>query len=110
MDCTHLRTDRGSDSWFVPCTHRQEELGIEGLTADKMRVRQSRRERTHTMSAPLVSANRARILKVRDDSNATCADCDSQRPDWASVSLGVFICLACSGVHRGLGVHMVCAL
>eukprot|EP01102_Stenamoeba_stenopodia_P007882 TRINITY_DN2226_c0_g1_i1.p1 TRINITY_DN2226_c0_g1~~TRINITY_DN2226_c0_g1_i1.p1 ORF type:complete len:674 (-),score=145.27 TRINITY_DN2226_c0_g1_i1:80-2101(-) len=38
--------------------------------------------------------------------NRTCADCDAQEPIWASTNLGVFICLACSGPHRALGVHI----
>ena len=27
-------------------------------------------------------------------------------PDWASINLGILLCLECSGVHRGLGVHI----
>jgi len=27
-------------------------------------------------------------------------------PDWASVSLGIYVCTACSAVHRSLGTHI----
>ena len=38
--------------------------------------------------------------------NRICADCGTKAPRWASVNLGVFVCLQCSGIHRGLGVHI----
>lgn len=27
-------------------------------------------------------------------------------PRWASWSIGVFICIRCSGIHRGMGTHI----
>src|SRR5947207_971041 len=39
--------------------------------------------------------------------NRVCADCHvNTHPRWASWSLGVFICIRCSGIHRGMGTHI----
>uniref|UniRef100_A0A8C7X0X0 Arf-GAP with coiled-coil, ANK repeat and PH domain-containing protein n=1 Tax=Oryzias sinensis TaxID=183150 RepID=A0A8C7X0X0_9TELE len=35
-----------------------------------------------------------------------CCDCGEAEPRWASVNLGVTMCIECSGIHRSLGVHL----
>ncbi|KAL7544128.1 hypothetical protein ACHAXR_013522 [Thalassiosira sp. AJA248-18] len=40
------------------------------------------------------------------EANSVCADCGNLDPDWASLNLGVVVCIECSGVHRSLGVHV----
>uniref|UniRef100_A0AAQ4QCE9 Arf-GAP with coiled-coil, ANK repeat and PH domain-containing protein n=1 Tax=Gasterosteus aculeatus aculeatus TaxID=481459 RepID=A0AAQ4QCE9_GASAC len=37
--------------------------------------------------------------------NELCCDCGQTAPCWASINLGVLLCIECSGIHRSLGVH-----
>ncbi|KAG7274605.1 hypothetical protein CRUP_029246, partial [Coryphaenoides rupestris] len=37
--------------------------------------------------------------------NGQCCDCGHADPGWASINLGVLLCIECSGIHRSLGVH-----
>ena len=38
--------------------------------------------------------------------NSACCDCNSEKPKWASLNNGVFLCLKCAGIHRSLGVEI----
>ncbi|KAM4571434.1 arf-GAP with coiled-coil, ANK repeat and PH domain-containing protein 3 [Fundulus diaphanus] len=37
--------------------------------------------------------------------NEHCCDCGQADPRWASINLGILLCIECSGIHRSLGVH-----
>ncbi|KAF2149410.1 ArfGap-domain-containing protein [Myriangium duriaei CBS 260.36] len=62
---------------------------------------------------PAVGADKAaqnqQTLKqlVKLEGNKSCADCKrNKHPRWASWNLGIFICIRCSGIHRGMGTHI----
>lgn len=42
----------------------------------------------------------------REPANRVCAECEERDTTWASVTLGVFLCVRCADVHRALGSHI----
>ncbi|KAK4546586.1 hypothetical protein LTR36_001803 [Oleoguttula mirabilis] len=50
---------------------------------------------------------RSKLLEIqKQNDNNKCVDCGAPSPQWISPKFGIFFCLACSGIHRSLGVHI----
>lgn len=78
-----------------------EELASErSLTNADRQLRSSQQQRSSLKSEKTIDTLR------RVCGNDKCADCGAPEPDWASLNLGVLVCIECSGVHRNLGVHI----
>ena len=43
---------------------------------------------------------------LKYDGNSTCVDCGAEKPNWASLNNGVFLCLKCAGIHRSFGMSV----
>ncbi|KAH7956511.1 hypothetical protein HPB52_010152 [Rhipicephalus sanguineus] len=55
---------------------------------------------------PVPKPPRAHIQLTSIPGNELCCDCRSPGPCWASINLGITLCIECSGIHRSLGVHV----
>ncbi|XP_034249296.1 centaurin-gamma-1A-like isoform X2 [Thrips palmi] len=53
-----------------------------------------------------VDTTSIQLIRSRVHGNTNCVDCDAPNPDWASLNLGVLMCIECSGIHRNLGSHI----
>ncbi|KAI2797926.1 hypothetical protein BLOT_014778 [Blomia tropicalis] len=52
-------------------------------------------------------SNRRRLFELlKVEGNQSCADCHEEGPEWASYTIGVFLCTQCASIHRKIGIHI----
>jgi len=89
---THFgRSNLGNISEAVDEDFTVLSIDKEGSTADNMNINPSDSVSSILREIP---------------GNDLCAECSSPEPDWASLNLGILMCIECSGAHRNLGVHI----
>uniref|UniRef100_A0AAQ5ZVV2 Arf-GAP with coiled-coil, ANK repeat and PH domain-containing protein n=1 Tax=Amphiprion ocellaris TaxID=80972 RepID=A0AAQ5ZVV2_AMPOC len=93
-------------------SERQQQAWISAVQNSIASAFQERREDTHSPVRIHTSAHTLRQTgyKALDEvqaipGNRQCCDCGEPGPDWASINLGITLCIVCSGIHRSLGVH-----
>lgn len=81
------------DEW-VAVIEQEIFKSLQGIESSKMK--------------PATSSEVASMLSIRSrvPGNGYCVDCDAANPEWASLNLGVLMCIECSGIHRNLGSHI----
>ena len=56
------------------------------------------------MSSTIANSEFKEILQ--DPENLCCFDCGKTPAQWASINNSIFLCISCSGIHRGFGVQI----
>ncbi|XP_049842488.1 centaurin-gamma-1A isoform X2 [Schistocerca gregaria] len=91
--------------WHFEASNSEERdewvMAIEQQILNSLQANESLKTKFYGADAASLEAIRTRV-----PGNSHCVDCDYPNPDWASVNLGVLMCIECSGVHRNLGSHI----
>ena len=88
--------------------------GIERGQHAVKRYRDGRRRNAGETKGVTMEMNKKQLAELKQlldqPQNRYCADCTgggaAARASWASINTGVFLCMRCAGVHRGLGTHI----
>uniref|UniRef100_A0A7I4BW69 Uncharacterized protein n=1 Tax=Physcomitrium patens TaxID=3218 RepID=A0A7I4BW69_PHYPA len=100
----HQRT--GSESSTLSAASSSEYDGCEDTASSRPFSSDSHRDHIPRRGPKLKQQERPLDILQKVPGNGICADCGASDPDWASLNLGILLCIECSGVHRNLSVQI----
>ncbi|PON54804.1 Arf GTPase activating protein [Parasponia andersonii] len=103
MGSSHHRSTSESSSFE---SSDFDHTAVEELMLEKSSAHVERPLRSSLQQRSCIKNEKPIDVLRRVCGNDKCADCGAPEPDWASLNLGVLVCIECSGVHRNLGVHI----
>ncbi|CAL4062724.1 unnamed protein product [Meganyctiphanes norvegica] len=94
--------------WLFKASHQEER--DEWITAIEKQILSSLQgnESNKSKDKPENPINTQIITTIKNHvpGNLHCIDCNAPNPEWASINLGILMCIECSGIHRNLGSHL----
>ncbi|CAH1112360.1 unnamed protein product [Psylliodes chrysocephalus] len=91
--------------WHFDASNSEERddwvAAIEQQILNSLQLNETSKAKSNPAEASTIQSIKARVA-----GNGFCVDCDAQNPDWASLNLGILMCIECSGIHRNLGSHI----
>ncbi|KAI0984965.1 hypothetical protein GJ496_010523 [Pomphorhynchus laevis] len=95
---------------FEAKSHKEREEWIESIQEQITLLLLSNRSKVNEKRNSLTNSNptigNVKLLLKPLAGNHICADCSAPDPEWASINLGILVCIDCSGSHRDLGTHI----